>query len=536
MRQLRPYQQAALDATLDKLRSFDSAVVVLPTGCGKTVYAARLISQWDRGNTLFLAHTRELIEQAADKLKGELGYRPPVEMNVSTVEIDQIYSGDMCVVGSVQTMYSDRRLEKYRRHPFGLILIDECHHASAASYRKIIDFFREINPSLKVVGITATPNRADGTALGTVFQSEAYQMSIADAVNDGWLVPVEQEYIVCEEIHYDDIKTRKNEFGETDFNGAALEDILTEEKALHAIAAPLLAKAGDKPGLVFCAGVRHAHLLAAILNRSKPGCAQAVDGKTDRAARLRIVRDFSEGRVQFLSNCMVFTEGFDVPNCSLVAMARPTKSLSMYMQMLGRGLRPLPGVVDGVPEAFDRRMGIMTSAKPACHVLDFVGNSNHKLANVFDVLGGQYDVPTRELAAAESRRNKKPVDELLEQARLLRQLEMQWREREGIRPDVSFESWAVNPFGDGAAPAVSSSGKGRGGCSDAQIGLLVKLGIPYADAAAYSKKQAGAVIDKLSQTRCTPKQAAALRRAGVNPVGIGLDRAGRILDALAANG
>jgi len=499
------------------------------------VYAARLISEWDRGNTLFLAHTRELIHQAADKLGAELGYRPPVEMGVSAVDVDTMFSGDMAVVASVQTMYGDRRLEKYRRSPFGLIVIDECHHATAATYRKVIDFFRALNPSLKVVGITATPNRADGAAMGIVFDSEAYQMSIGDAIGGGWLVPIEQEYVVCEQINYDGIKTKKNEFGEADFNGAALDEVLAEEEALHAIAKPLVDKAGERPTLVFCAGVAHAHGMASVLNRYKTDSAKAVDGKTDAAERKKAVADFQAGRLQFLTNCMVFTEGFDAPNCSCVAMARPTKSLSMYMQMLGRGLRPLPGVVDGVAEEFDRRMAILASDKPACYVVDFVGNSNHKLANVWDVLGGNYDVQVRELAQQEAKRQRKPVSEVLEQAKALLELEQQWAERQHITASAQYSAFGVDPFGGGAAPAVQTASKGRGGSSDAQIGLLVKLGVDYPTAAAYSKRQAGAVIDSLSSTRCTTGQAKTLRKHGIDPAGINMDRASRIIDAIASN-
>lgn len=535
-RKLRPYQQQAIDATIRQLEQFGSTVVVLPTGMGKTVFAAKLIAGWEQGNTLFLAHTRELIHQAADKLGGELGYRPPIEMGVSSVEMDTMYQGGMCVVASVQTMYGDKRLEKYRRHPFGLIVIDESHHATAATYRKVIDFFRELNPSLKVVGITATPNRADGAALGIVFESEAYQMSIGDAIGEGWLVPIEQEYVVCEAINYDGIKTKKNEFGEADFSGAALEDVMKEEEAIHAVAKPLVEKTGDRPTLVFCAGVEHAHLMAAVLNRYKPDSAAAVDGKTDPLARKKAVADFAAGRLQYLTNCMVFTEGFDAPNCSCVAMARPTKSLSMYMQMLGRGLRPLPNTVDGIAEPFDRRMSILTSAKPACYVLDFVGNSNHKLANVFDVLGGNYDVQVRELAKTEAVRQKKPVSEVLEQAKAVLELERQWSERKHVLADASYSAFGVNPFGDDAAPSVQTASKGRGGSSDAQIGLLVKLGVDYATAASYSKRQAGSVIDSMSSTRCTTGQAKTLRKHGIDPAGIPMDRASRIIDAIAQNG
>lgn len=539
MKQLRPYQQAALDATRSQLQQYNSAVVVLPTGLGKTVFAAKLIAEWDRGNTLFLAHTRELINQAADKLGAELGYRPGVEMNIQGVETDTLWQGGLSVVGSVQTMYGDRRLAKYDRHPFGLIVVDECHHATSATYKKVIEHFQSLNPNLKVVGITATPNRADGTALGLMFESVAYQMSINDAVGQGWLAPVVQEYVVVDSLDFDGIKTKKNEFGEADFNASQLEAVLTQEEMLHKMAVPTLEKVGDRPTLVFTATVRHAHELAAVLNRYKPGCAAAVDGGTAPEQRKEIVADFSAGRKQFLCNCAVLTEGFDAPNCAAVVMGRPTKSLSLYTQMMGRGLRPLPGTVDGVPDAQDRRLAILTSGKPNCLVLDFVGNSNHKLANSYDVLGGKYDVEARELARREATRERKDVGEAMEQAASLLALERQWKEREHIRArEASYGAYAVDPFDANAPELVGSdyTGPARGTATDNQVRLLVNLGVAQAVAERYSKRQAGAVIESAAASRCTTKQAMTLRKHGVSPDGVGMDRASRIIDAIAANG
>jgi superfamily II DNA or RNA helicase len=534
---LRPYQSAALDATRAQLRQYGSTVVVLPTGLGKTVFAAKLVSEWEAGNSLFLAHTQELIHQAADKLGAELGYAPAVEMNVLGQDVDTLYQGGMVVVGSVQSMYSDRRLDKYARHPFGLIVVDECHHSTSATYRKVVDRFRELNPSLKVVGITATPNRADGTALGIMFESVAYQMSIQDAVAGGWLVPVVQEYVVVDGLDFDGLKTRKNEFGEGDFTAQQLEELLDQDETLHKMAVPAVEKVGDRPTLVFTASVAHAHHLAAVINRYKTGSAKAVDGTTPKEERKAIIADFTAGRVQFLCNCAVLTEGFDAPACAAVVMGRPTKSLSLYTQMLGRGLRPLPGLVDGVPEEFDRRMAILTSGKPNTLVLDFVGNSEHKLANAYDVLGGNYDAESKQLAREEARRQRKDVGEVMEQARALLALERQMKDREAIKARVEYGSYAVDPFGDGGRPAVNmDTGPRRGGASDAQVGLLVNLGVPRETALGYSKRQAGAVIDKLGATRCTVRQAATLAKHGIDPAGVGIERASRIIDAIAANG
>jgi superfamily II DNA or RNA helicase len=538
VRALRPYQSAALDATRRQLQQYDSTVVVLPTGLGKTVYAAKLVAEWERGNCLFLAHTKELIEQAADKLGAELGYKPAVEMNVQAADPDTLWQGGLTVVGSVQTMYGDKRLAKYDRHPFGLIVVDECHHATAATYRKVIEHFRDLNPAVKVVGITATPNRADGTALGLMFESVAYQMSINDAVSDGWLVPVAQECVVVDSLSFDGLKTRKNEFGEADFSAADLEEVLTLEEALHKMAVPTIEKVGDRPALVFTATVRHAHELAAVLNRYKAGSAAAVDGTTDKEQRRAVVRDFAAGRVQFLCNCAVFTEGFDAPNCAAIVMGRPTKSLGLYTQMLGRGLRPLPGTVDGVSDKDDRRLNILSSDKPSCLVLDFVGNSEHKLANAYDVLGGNYDSATRELARREAASARKDIGEVLEQANLLLGLERQWKEREHITArNASYSSHQVNPFEDGPSFAGAGDlGPERGTVTDSQLRLLVNLGVRQDTAMRYSKRQAGAVIDEIASKRCTEKQASVLRKHGIPTDGVGMDRASRIIDAIAANG
>lgn len=538
MKRLRPYQTAALESTLRQLQQYNSTAVVLPTGLGKTVYASKLIAGWEQGNTLFLAHTRELINQAADKLASDLGYRPAIEMNIQGIDPDNLWQGGLSVVASVQTMYGDRRLAKYEKHPFGLIVIDECHHATAAGYRKVVDFFRKLNPSLKVVGITATPNRSDGTALGLMFESVAYQMSINDAVEQGWLVPVAQEYIVVDSLSFDGIKTKKNEFGEADFSAEQLEAILMEEETLHKMAVPTIEKVGERRTLIFTATVRHAHTLASVLNRYREHSAKAVDGTTPTEQRKDIIRDFAEGRLQFLCNCAVLTEGFDAPACSAIVMGRPTKSLSLYTQMLGRGLRPLPGIVDGIEDATDRRLSILTSDKPNCLVLDFVGNSEFKLADSYDVLGGNYDVEARALARREAQKERKDIGEVMEQAAALLCLERQWKERENIRARAEYQSYAANPFdADEATPSGSNyTGPKRGTATDGQVAFLVNLGISQDKAMSCSKAQAGAMIDSLKETRCTRKQASTLQRAGISTQGIGVDRASRIIDALAANG
>lgn len=539
MRKPRPYQTAAIESARKQLETNNSTIIVLPTGMGKTYTVSKIISEWDRGNCLFLAHTRELIEQSADHLAEELGYRPAVEMNIQGAEVDTLYQGGMVVVGSVQTMYGDKRLNKYARHPFGLIIIDETHRAVASTYRKIIDFFREKNPSLKVLGITATPNRTDGTALGIIYDSVAYQVSINDAIRDGWLVPILQEYVIVDQLNFDGLGTKKNEYGEQDFKREDLAEVMTEEEALHKQAIAIIEKAGNQSLLGFCASVEHAKTLAEVINRYDPGSSEFVDGKTLKEHRKNIVTAFKNGQIKRLFNFGVFTEGFDAPNCSAIAMLRPTKSLGLYTQMLGRGLRPLPGTIDGIDDADERRLAILTSNKPRCLVLDFVGTSEHKLASCYDVLGGNYNEAVRELAQQEAKRSKRNINELMEQAAALLELEQKMDSRKHITADGAvYQSYEVDPFADGPELATNPDmgGVKRGGASDAQVAFLVNLGVRRETALGYSKRQAGAVIDELSVKRCTAKQAAVLQKHGIPIEGIGVERASRIIDSIAANG
>lgn len=533
---LRDYQEAAIAAVLATLREKGSAMLVLPTGMGKTVIMARIASSWEGGNVLLLAHRVELLDQAAEKLACELGYTPVVEQAQRGMDVSCLWQGGAVLVGSVQTMCGARRLEKFEKYPFDLVLVDECHHATAPSYRRVVDYFRGLNPRLKVLGVTATPRRADNTAMGLVFDAVAYETPILDAVESGWLVPIRQEFVAVENVDFSAVGTARNELGESDLKASELENVLVEEEALHALARPILDKTQGRQCLVFTAGVAHAHMLAAVLNRYREGSAAAVDGQTHKEERRAAVEAFQAGRLQYLTNFGVFTEGFDAPAVGVVAMGRPTKSVGLYTQMLGRGTRPLPGVVDGPAGADARRRAIAASGKPDVLVLDFVGNSRHRLVSSLDVLGGNYDVEVRELARERVRKGGGgDVMGELKRARAEMLLRREQERRRQVRADVQYTAQAVDPFGRGAAPGALDADCSRGGSTDAQIGLLVNLGVEYATAAAWSKRQASAVIEKLKGERCTAKQKAILARYG-EPCDVNFEEASRLIDAIAANG
>ncbi len=537
MKVFRPYQDDTFGSVLTALETLSSTLVVWPTGTGKTVLMARLAAQWPRGNVLILAHRTELLDQAADKLEPELGYRPAIEQADRKIDEDCLYQGGMVLIASVQTLTRLKRLEKFQSHPFDLILIDEAHHATAPSYRRITDYFLTLNPACKIVGVTATPKRADGKAMGAIFAHVAYELPIQTAIEDGWLVPFRPEYVTIEGVDFSTVRTTVNEFGESDFRSQDLEPVLIEEEPLWALARPILEKAEGRRTLVFTAGVAHAHLLAAVLNREKPESAAAVDGTTPKERRKEILAEFASGKTPYLANCAVLTEGFDLPDVACVAMGRPTKSVSAYMQMLGRGLRPLTGIVDGYDDAADRKMAILTSEKPYCLVLDFVGNSKHKLVGCVDVLAGHYDLDVIKQAKADLA--AKPGSDVLRALKLARAELLLKREQEArrhIRAQVTYSTTEVDPFGNGPAPAVRQNQAGtRGGSTDGQIGFLVGLGVPYEVASGYTRRQASTVINRLKETRCTTKQQAILRRYGY-PTDVPFDRAKELIDKIAQNG
>jgi superfamily II DNA or RNA helicase len=531
-RRLRPYQIDALEGIRKTLEASASCVCVLPTGTGKTSVASALMNEWPGGNCLFLAHTRELVDQAAARLAGEIGYAPVIEMGIRGGDEGLFWQGGMVVVGSVQSMLTDRRLKKYERNPFDLIVIDESHRAVSRSYRKVVDYFTEKNPSCKVVGLTATPNRADGVALGLVFESVGYAMDIPDAIDGGWLVEVRQKSVVVSDVEITG-PNRTNELGEKDFTDSAVESVMIDEAALEATALPLVQEANGRPTIVFCATVRHAHELAAVIDRYAPGSAEAVDGMTPIEQRSEVIRKFQTGKIQFLCNAQLFVEGFDAPTCSCVAVARPTKSTGRYTQMVGRGLRPLPGVVDGDGDARDRQLWIATSEKPDCLVLDFVNAGAAGLVNIDDVLGGNYDAEVRELAARDRKLTDDHVGASLKRAKMLLALEREMEIRQSNRANVQYEVFDRDgrPMASAPRPGVK-----RGTVTDGQLSFLISLGCDQNTAMQYSQRQAGVVIDSMRKNRCTQKQRAVIERAGINTNGLGVDHANRIIDALKANG
>lgn len=554
--QLRPYQAECVQRAIEALERGKKSLIVMPTGCGKTVVFSHITEHFRqrRTKTLIIAHRRELIFQAVGTLSKVLDVEPHeigVEMAEESIRGRHINS--LVCVASIQSLVN--RLDNYTFDPdqWGVVIIDEAHHATATTYTRVIDHFSESH----ILGVTATPDRADEEKLGQVFDEVVYDYSLCHAIDDGWLVGIDQQMVRVDAIDFSGVTTPKD----TDFSDAQVEQVMRSEESLHGVAKPIVDLSGDMPTLVFSASVQHASDLAAILNRYKPDSARMIDGTTPDDQRANTLADYHAGRFQYLCNCGVFLEGFDEPRISCVAMARPTKSRSLYAQAVGRGTRPLPGVLANIPHLMGedgaevRREAIACSAKPAVLVLDFVGNAGrHKLVHAADILGDEIDDEVIEEANAMAARNAAlgQVTNVAESIRLAeevvqerreaaarRELElaaMQERRKHIKASHVDYRTTSVNPFVVFDLPPCREPAWHRGReLSEKQLAVLQRAGI---DAEGIGFSRASRLIEELKRRRaadlCTYKQAKTLLRYGLE-TNVTFRQASRLIDAIAAN-
>jgi superfamily II DNA or RNA helicase len=362
--------------------SIRSSLLVAATGLGKTCIMAGIASHWPTGRVMMISHRFELNQQAIRQFERICGC--DVDLEQAQWRADQRAVKTPIVVASVQTLVSRnrgrRRMERFDPYDFGLLMIDESHRAAANSYLQVIEHFQQ-NPDLRVLGVTATPDRLDGVGLGSVFQGVACDLNMRWGIEHGWLVPIKQKFVDVKGLDLRSVRTKGGDLDERQ-----LAKIVEQEATLHEMAKPIADVCGaTQRGLVFTTSVLQARQLAEIIQRY--GCrSESLDGETPAPKRKQMLDDYAAGLIQVLVNCGVLTEGFDAPATEVVAICRPTKSRALYTQCVGRGTRPLPGVVDG---ADDRHAAIAASTKPWVTVLDFVGNSGrHELVAVGDILAG----------------------------------------------------------------------------------------------------------------------------------------------------
>lgn len=358
--QLRPYQQEAVDATLNHFRHSDeSAVIVLPTGAGKSLVIAEL-ARLARRKILVLTHVKELVEQNHAKYES-YGLRG----GIFSAGLKRKENHHQVTFASVQSVSAN--LDEFRDE-YSLVIIDECHRVSGedtSQYHRIIELLRQQNESLKVLGLTATPYRLAmgwiyryhyrGFVRGTEeqakpFQHCIYELPLSYMINRGYLT--KPELVNAAVAQYDFSALAPDRFGE--YAEKDVNQLLSKHKRVtRAIIEQVRELAAGRQGvMIFAATVEHAREITGYLPESETGL---ITGATDLRDRDALIQRFKQRQLKFLVNVSVLTTGFDAPHVDFIAILRPTQSVSLYQQIVGRGLR-------------------LSEGKRDCLVIDYAGN------------------------------------------------------------------------------------------------------------------------------------------------------------------
>ena len=324
---LRPYQAESIAAIEAEWRKgHRRTLLVLPTGCGKTIVFCKLTENRVRAGerVLILAHRGELLQQAADKLLKATGLRCAVEKAEESC-LDSWYR---VTVGSVQSLMREKRLSQFPPDYFGTIVIDEAHHVLSDGYQRVLEHF----PRAQVLGVTATPDRGDMRNLGSVFESLAYEYTLPRAIREGYLSPIKAQTIPL------DLDLRNVGVSGGDFKAGELGSAL--DPYLEQIAEEMAAVCMERKTVVFLPLIQTSRKFRDVLNQRGFRAAEVNGESADRA---EVLAAFDRGEYNVLCNSMLLTEGWDCPSVDCVVVLRPTKVRSLYCQMIGRGTRLHPG-------------------------------------------------------------------------------------------------------------------------------------------------------------------------------------------------
>lgn len=513
--ELRPYQNEAKMAVLNEWETGNAkTLLVLPTGCGKTIVFAKITEELVRRGkrVLILAHRGELLDQAADKIAKSTGLQCATEK----AEESCIGSWFRIVVGSVQTLQRPKRLAQFKPDYFDNIIIDEAHHVISGGYQAVLEHFN----TAQVLGVTATPDRGDMKNLGTVFDSLAYEYTLPKAIKEGFLVPIKALTIPLK-LDLSGVGTQAGDFKVSDIDTAL-------DPYLYQIADEMMNYCKGRKTVIFLPLIKTSQKFCEILN-SKGFRAAEVNGDSDD--RSTVLKDFDKGKYNVLCNSMLLTEGWDCPSVNCVIVLRPTKVRGLYSQMVGRGTRLSPdtGKTDLLLLDFLWHTERMELCRPAHLICENPEVAKKMTENLEKEPGAAVDIEEAEKAAAED------VVSQREEALAKTLSEMKKRKRKLVDP-LQFEmsiqaedlTSYVPAFGWEAAPPT-----------DKQKEKLEKLGIlpDEIDNAGKAKL----ILDRLSKRRdegyTTPKQIRFLESRGFQHVGNWpFENAKKLIDRIAASG
>ena len=510
--ELREYQQEAKEGIFAEWgKGIKRTLLVLPTGCGKTIVFAKVAEDCVRSGdrVLILAHRGELLGQAADKIHKATG------LGCATEKAEQTCLGSWfrVTVGSVQSLTREKRLGQFPADYFGTIIIDEAHHCLTDSYQRILGHFKDA----RVLGVTATPDRGDMRSLGEFFESLAYEYTLPRAIRSGYLSPIKALTIPLK-LDLTGVGIQAGDFKAGDI-GTALDPYL------YQIADEMAAHCMDRKTVVFLPLVKTSQKFRDILN-AKGFRAAEVDG--DSSDRAEVLEAFGRGGYNVLCNSMLLTEGWDCPSVDCIVVLRPTKIRSLYSQMVGRGTRLHPGKDHLLLLDFLWHTERHELCHPASLICQDEEVARQMTANIEEA-GMPVDIEAAEEQAAED------VVAQREEALAKQLSEMRARKRKLVDP-LQFEMSIQAEDLSGYVPAF---GWEMAPPSEKQKGALEKLGILPDEVTSAGK--AAKILDRLDKRRMegltTPKQIRFLEGRGFQHVGTWpFEAAKNMIDRIAANG
>lgn len=510
--ELRPYQSEAKAAIFEEWdKGVKRTLLVLPTGCGKTIVFAKVTEDCvRRGNrVLILAHRGELLDQAADKIGKATG------LGCATEKAEETCLGSWfrVVVGSVQSLMRDKRLKQFPVDYFDTIIIDEAHHCLSDSYQKILDYFKGAN----ILGVTATPDRGDMRNLGECFDSLAYEYTLPKAIKAGFLSPIKALTIPLQ-LDLSGVGMQSGDFKSGDLATAL-------DPYLYQIADEMEKHCRDRKTVVFLPLVKTSQKFRDILNEKGFKAAEVNGDSKDRA---EVLAAYDRGDYNVLCNSMLLTEGWDCPSVDCIVVLRPTKVRSLYSQMVGRGTRLFPGKDHLLLLDFLWH----TERHELCHPASLICQDEEaakKMTENIEKAGCPMDIEEAEKQAAED------VVAQREEALAKQLKEMRNRKKKLVDP-LQFEMSIQAEDLSGYVPAF---GWEMAPPSDSQKRELEKRGI-LPDQIDNAGK-ASLILDRLHKRQeenlSTPKQIRCLEKYGFQHVGTwNFDSAKNMIDRIAAAG
>lgn len=510
--ELRPYQETARQKVQEEWKEGKKrTLLVLPTGTGKTIVFSKIIEdRVKKGErVLVIAHRGELLEQASDKLYKSTGLKTATEKAEQT-SLGSFYR---VVVGSVQTLQREKRLNQFPPEYFDTIVIDEAHHAISDGYQRVLQHFEDAN----VLGVTATPDRGDMRNLGSYFESLAYEYSLPEAIKSGYLSPIKALTIPLK-LDLSNVKQQAGDFSTKDL-GTALDPYLEQ------IAEEMKKQCFNRKTVVFLPLVKTSQKFRDILNKHGFKAAEVNGESTDRE---QVLKDYEEGKYNVLCNSMLLTEGWDCPSVDCVIVLRPTKVRALYSQMVGRGTRLAPGKKELLLLDFLWH----TERHELCHPANLIATDEKvakKMTENIEELGAPIDLEVAEQQAKEN-------VALEREESLAKQLaEMKKRKRKLVDPlqfEMSIQATELTDY-------VPSFGWQMSPPTDKQVKALEKWGI-FPDEIENAGK-AEMLINRLVKRRdaglSTPKQIRFLENRGFQHVGTWqFEAATKLINRIAANG